>query len=63
MTLRDNKTDFKKLTMEFKNEETFLFYDELFSYCKLLDSSQQELLLRTARELASKVDTNKKVLK
>lgn len=54
MTIRDNKTDFKNLTMEFKNEEIFLYYEELISYCRLLTDDQQQLLLRTVRELASK---------
>ena len=54
MTIRDNKTDFKNLTMEFKNEKIFLYYEELISYCRLLTDDQQQLLLRTVRELASK---------
>lgn len=45
------KTDFENLIMEFNNEESFLYCEELFSYCQLLTGSQRRLLLEKAREM------------
>ena len=52
--INDSKADFESLTIQFKNEDIFLYYEELISYCRLLTDDQQQLLLRTVRELASK---------
>lgn len=51
MALHDSRTDFEHLIMEFNSEETFLYYEELFSYCRLLTDNQRQLLLRTAKEM------------
>jgi hypothetical protein len=52
--INDSKADFESLTIQFKNEDIFLYYEELISYYRLLADGQWESLLRTARELASK---------
>lgn len=52
--INDSKADFESLTIQFKNEDIFLYYEELISYYQLLADEQRESLLRTARELASK---------
>lgn len=52
--INDSKADFESLTIQFKNEDIFLYYEELISYYQLLADGQRESLLRTARELASK---------
>lgn len=54
--INDSKSDFESLTINFSNKETFLYYEELISYCKLLADNQRQLLLRAARELAGKND-------
>lgn len=54
--INDSKSDFESLTINFSNKETFLYYEELISYCKLLADNQRQLLLRSARELAGKND-------
>ena len=54
MSLDDSRSNFESLTIEFKNEEIFLYYEELISYYQLLTDGQRELLLRAARELAGK---------
>ena len=51
MVLHDSRTDFEHLIMEFNCEETFLYYEELFSYCRLLTDNQRQLLLMTAKEM------------
>lgn len=51
MTLHDSRTDFEHLIMEFNSEETFLYYEELFSCCRLLTDNQRQLLLRIAKEM------------
>lgn len=51
MTLHDSRTDFEHLIMEFNSEETFLYYEELFSCCRLLTDGQRRLLLEKAREM------------
>ena len=45
------KTDFENLVMEFNNEESFLYCEELFSYCRLLTDGQRRLLLEKARKM------------
>ena len=52
--INDSKADFESLTIQFKNEDIFLYYEELISYYRLLADGQRESLLRTARELVSK---------
>ena len=52
--INDSKADFESLTIQFKNDDIFLYYEELISYYRLLADGQRESLLRTARELASK---------
>ena len=54
--INDSKADFESLTIQFKNEDIFLYYEELISYYRLLTDGQRESLLRTARELAGKND-------
>lgn len=54
MSLDDSRSNFESLTIEFKNEKIFLYYEELISYYRLLTDGQRELLLRAARELVGK---------
>ena len=49
--INDSKSDFESLTINFTNKETFLYYEELISYCKLLTDNQRQLLLRIAKEM------------
>lgn len=51
MSLDDSRSNFESLTIEFKNEEIFLYYEELISYYQLLTDSQRRLLLEKAREM------------
>lgn len=51
MTLHDSRTNFEHLIMEFNSEATFLYYEELFSCCRLLTDNQRQLLLRIAKEM------------
>lgn len=54
--INDSKADFESLTIQFKNEDIFLYCEELISYYRLLSDGQRESLLRTVRELAGKND-------
>lgn len=46
-------TDFENLIMEFYDEESFLYCEELCSYYRLLTDSQRLLLLGKARKMVA----------